>query len=473
MRPDKPNAVQRIAGVLAISMFCALSVSAQAGVLFIFDGSNSMRGKIGAESKMSIARRVLGELLNETPADLSVGLMAYGHSIDKDAVNACSDIELVSGIGARPGPALTGLVNGLAPKGRTPIANALGASAAAFAGKEEEANHVVLISDGVESCDGDPCAAAKALRESGVKPRVHVIGFALSAKESQQLECISKLGDGLYLAAADAKELKSAFATVREQVAAAPQATFKEVFRDDFDGEELGEAWSVENPDPEAFIVEEDALLTVSTGGEQLAGNDKMANMFRLDEKLPKGDWRVTARFVPEVQTFRETFAVAIHKDKKTMLSANARLVSYGNHFGVKLFAEKVSKGEVTRFETVLWSQTVLDADFSTDQSAHFDGAAKDITAINLRITKTGRKYTVGAKIEGTVPVVPGEQGQGPKWKKPQWFELQALTSLRAPGTNVMVTTYQAPFVTSYYEIEGGESLNKIDSVSLEVAEKK
>lgn len=473
MRIRSMNTVKNLAGALVFSVLCASSLPTSAGVLFIFDASNSMRAKIGAESKMAIAQRVLGELLSETPADLSVGLMAYGHSVDKDAANACADIAVLSGLGAQPAPALANVVKSLAPKGRTPIAGALAASAAAFAGKEEDANHVVLISDGVESCDGDPCAAVKSLRESGVKPRVHVIGFALSADERRQLECIPKLGQGLYLAAANAKELKSAFSKVKAQVAAAPEPTYKEVFRDDFDGEELAEKWSVENPDPEAFIVEDGALITVSTGGELLAGNDKLVNMFRLGEELPKGDWRATARFVSEVQTFRETFALAIHKDKKTMLSANARLVSYGGYFGVKLVAEKVSKGKVTKFETVLWSQADLGADFSTNQSAHFDGATKDVAAINLRITKAGRKYTVSAMIEGAVPVVPGEPGQGPKWKKPQWFEMQALTSLRKPGTNVMVTTYQAPFVTSYYEVEGGESLNKIDSVSLEVAEKK
>jgi len=72
---------------------------------------------------------------------------------------------------------------------------------------EENASTVVLISDGIESCGGDPCAAVKAAKASGVNFILHTVGFGLSKQESAQLRCMAKAGGGEYFQANNAKEL--------------------------------------------------------------------------------------------------------------------------------------------------------------------------------------------------------------------------------------------------------------------------
>ena len=87
----------------------------------------------------------------------------------------------------------------------------------AFSKLEGQNNHVVLISDGIES-GGDVCMAASAIANANINA-----GFDVGAKERAQLECISKMGNGKYFSAANAGELKKAIAQVKEVAQAAPQ----------------------------------------------------------------------------------------------------------------------------------------------------------------------------------------------------------------------------------------------------------
>ena len=98
---------------------------------------------------------------------------------------------------------------------------------------------------------------------AGITARIHVIGFDVGENERQQLECIAKAGNGLYLTASNTDELHAAVAQVTQTVAEAEPA-WVEIFRDDFDGDYLSEDWEVLNPNPDNYIVEDGSLLTVT-----------------------------------------------------------------------------------------------------------------------------------------------------------------------------------------------------------------
>jgi Ca-activated chloride channel family protein len=76
---------------------------------------------------------------------------------------------------------------------------------------------VVLVSDGKETCEGDPCALVKELKASGIKFTMHVVGFDVTPEETKQLECIAKAGGGEYFAAKNAGEFKKAAEEVVEK----------------------------------------------------------------------------------------------------------------------------------------------------------------------------------------------------------------------------------------------------------------
>lgn len=187
-----------------------------ANVELIIDASGSMAAKIGGRSKMDIAKQALTELLLSMPSSDNVAVRAYGHHRKDD----CNDIELVANFGEARS-AIPAKVGGLKPLGKTPLSSSIGAAAKDFAGKEGQDNTVILITDGEETCNADPCAAARLAHESGVKVKINVIGFKIEPKERAQLECIANAGGGKYVSANDAKELTAA----TQQVALAAPAT--------------------------------------------------------------------------------------------------------------------------------------------------------------------------------------------------------------------------------------------------------
>ena len=204
--------------VLTLFLIAApLSARAQ-NVLFIVDFSGSMNQKVGDRPKIDVAKDVFRNVVNDMPSSAKLGLMLYGHRRAKD----CRDIELVSGLGQRPAPALAEQVAALPAKGETPIATALLQSLGAFANHKGEQNSVVLITDGREECEGDPCAAAEALASAGLDVKINVVGFRLNEEQRKSIECISRVSGGRYYDAQNAGALRSALADVRQAVTQAP-----------------------------------------------------------------------------------------------------------------------------------------------------------------------------------------------------------------------------------------------------------
>ena len=85
-------------------------------------------------------------------------------------------------------------MKGLIGKGATPIARSLEAAAADFPDTIAR-NFIILITDGLESCDNDPCVVAKKLREKGVKVTPFVIGLGMDLSYLEKFNCIGTFID--------------------------------------------------------------------------------------------------------------------------------------------------------------------------------------------------------------------------------------------------------------------------------------
>lgn len=188
--------------------------------MVVFDGSNSMWGQIDGTAKIEIARGVMENLLGEWAEDRSVGLMAYGHRRRGD----CGDIEVLVEPGQNARTNILERINAIQPTGKTPLTDAVEQAAIALSYTDRPAT-VVLISDGLESCDRDPCALAEALEKGGVGFTAHVVGFGLSSDaDASSLACIAEKTGGQYITAANSDELGAALSAVGTTVAAAAPA---------------------------------------------------------------------------------------------------------------------------------------------------------------------------------------------------------------------------------------------------------
>jgi len=183
-------------------------------VVLVLDASSSMLGKIGKLTKMNVARDVTHELVSSWDTQLNVGLTAYGHRRSKD----CNDIEAVVPLGPLNPGSFNAAVDGLKPKGKTPLAAAI-KNAADQLGYTERTATIIVISDGIENCGGDPCAVAAELEKKGIAFTAHVVGLgSISAAESKQLACIADKTGGQYRGAKDAAALKDALGGLVQQV---------------------------------------------------------------------------------------------------------------------------------------------------------------------------------------------------------------------------------------------------------------
>jgi Mg-chelatase subunit ChlD len=186
-----------------------LSLSDRA-VEVVLDASNSMWGQLDGKSKMSIAKEILEHALDWLPDDLMVALRVYGHQHRRELRN-CQDSKLLVPFEAGNRQRIREAIVSFKPRGQTPLGYSLQQVAGDFGDSRGE-RAVVLVTDGIESCGGDPVEAARALQEAGSLP-VHVIGFGLGSDEDENqrsLSAIAEASGGKFLTARSAEELREA-----------------------------------------------------------------------------------------------------------------------------------------------------------------------------------------------------------------------------------------------------------------------
>lgn len=183
-------------------------------VELILDASGSMAGQVGGESKMEAARDALTSFAGTIPDGAGVALRVYGHrgsNSQADKERSCAGTELLQEFGPLDEPAFERAVSSFQATGWTPIAASLDAAAQDFAGAGGGEHVVYLVSDGIETCDGDPVAAARRLHQSGVRAVVNVIGFDVDADAARQLRAVAEAGGGTFIQANSRADLWEAF----------------------------------------------------------------------------------------------------------------------------------------------------------------------------------------------------------------------------------------------------------------------
>lgn len=185
------------------------AVAEPAPLLLILDASGSMWGQIDGENKIVTAKRVLGELVDDLPTASQVGVVAYGHREKGD----CDDIETLIPLGPMDAATVKSTINAIHPKGKTPITDSVEHALEVLKQADTQAT-MVLLSDGLETCGGDPCKAVRLAREQGMPFVFHVVGFDVEGKDLSQLQCMAQAGGGLFLSAEDGDQLASALDNV-------------------------------------------------------------------------------------------------------------------------------------------------------------------------------------------------------------------------------------------------------------------
>lgn len=179
-------------------------------VEILLDCSGSMADQVDGGIKMDLAKKEVQKFASKLPAGTRIGLRVFGHkgsSSEADFVEG-SQTELLYPLGPYNEMAFTDTLKQLEPRGWTPIAKSLEAAGQDLAG---QGNGVIyLVTDGIETCGGDPVAAAAAVKQQlNTQISINVIGFDVG--DIQQLKDTSAAGGGNYVTAQNNQELQEVF----------------------------------------------------------------------------------------------------------------------------------------------------------------------------------------------------------------------------------------------------------------------
>lgn len=168
-------------------------------ILFVFDCSYSMYGQWQSGMKMDLSKKLLGEFLDSIRGteNLELAFRAYGHQVSLRPQRSCTDTKLEVAFAKDNILAIKNRLKTLAPRGTTPIAYTLEKCADDFPTPSSASvrNIIILITDGIEECDGDPCAVSLALQKKGIVLKPFVIGVGLDQSYINSFGCIGKFYD--------------------------------------------------------------------------------------------------------------------------------------------------------------------------------------------------------------------------------------------------------------------------------------
>ena len=185
--------------ITLVLIICSVLASAQnpkTRILFVLDASNSMYSKMDQSTRITVAKRILGRLIDsmESMQDVELALRVYGHQHEVREQN-CKDTRLIVEFSPNNHQKIKESLKDIRPRGTTLIAYTLEQAAYDFPKDPNVRNVIILITDGLEECEGDPCAVSTALQKQGVIVRPFIIGLGLTDAFKLQFECVGRFFD--------------------------------------------------------------------------------------------------------------------------------------------------------------------------------------------------------------------------------------------------------------------------------------
>jgi Ca-activated chloride channel family protein len=201
--------IKNITVIPALLLFCfafvPINISAQqtsknkstqlTRIEFLFDGSQSMYGKWQSGAKIDVAKKLMFQLLDSLRYldNIELALRVYGHQ-KQFPPQDCDDSKLEVPFSRGNIPQMKQVLKDIVPKGTTPIARSLELCGNDFPDGDSR-NILILITDGIEECGGDPCAVSQALQKKGIFLKPFVIGMGIDESWKKTFDCVGRYFD--------------------------------------------------------------------------------------------------------------------------------------------------------------------------------------------------------------------------------------------------------------------------------------
>ncbi|TGL62803.1 vWA domain-containing protein [Leptospira sarikeiensis] len=160
--------------------------------LFILDASGSMNEYLGIYQKVHLAKKYVRHFVDKLSEETEVGFIAYGNRLP-----GCQSSRLYQPLEKGNRPQFQNKLFGLTPSGATPLAESI-RIAGDYIQRRKNATDLILVTDGIESCYGNPEKELQVLQQKGIRFKMHVFGLGLKPDERQIMQTLAKAGNGKY-----------------------------------------------------------------------------------------------------------------------------------------------------------------------------------------------------------------------------------------------------------------------------------
>lgn len=190
-------------------------------VIVMIDGSGSMAGRMSGRTKLELAREAALGFVDGLPASAQSSLLVFGQQGDNSQAGkakSCSAIDVLAPMSADRGQ-LRAALGQVRAVGWTPLAGGLDRAEALLTASATPGEQVIyVVSDGEETCGGDPVAVASRINSGRTRAIVNIIGFNLPSGEAAKLTAVARAGGGGFINLSNAAELERVTAQVRESI---------------------------------------------------------------------------------------------------------------------------------------------------------------------------------------------------------------------------------------------------------------
>lgn len=163
----------------------------------MLDGSGSMKQKWGEKSKFEIARELLAKIVDSVEqknANVEFAVRVFGSQYPHEQ-RKCNDSKLLVPFAKNNSAKILSALNDIVPKGMSPIAQSVLLGARDFPEDEKSLNSLILITDGGENCEGDPCAASKELADKKISLKPFIVGLNVDSADMGKFNCVGTFFD--------------------------------------------------------------------------------------------------------------------------------------------------------------------------------------------------------------------------------------------------------------------------------------
>jgi Ca-activated chloride channel homolog len=188
-------------------------------VVVAIDGSGSMAGRIGGQTKLALAREAATRFLDGLPTSVEASLIVFGQQGDNSAAGkaqSCAGVDVLAPL-TNDRARLVTAVSGVRAVGWTPLAAGLAKAETLLARSSVPSEQIIyVVSDGQETCQGDPVETARRINTGATRAIVNIIGFDMASGEAAALKAVSDAGGGNFVNVRSRADYDRTFDRVRE-----------------------------------------------------------------------------------------------------------------------------------------------------------------------------------------------------------------------------------------------------------------